>query len=151
MPISKIHTGIFLILCVMTLLCTVFLGKVQSNTIVFNSSEDLNNTNFYTIFQLRNGDKLAVGNAPYDANMLSVRFDSKGNVLWKRYFGVHESNSILTNANITENADGSITIKGSFSNTPGDIDNAVCVELTLSSDGKLLRTHIISDNSPYLK
>ncbi len=132
----------------MTLLGTVFSGKVQSNTLGYNYSEDLNTTNFYAVFSLNNGDKLAIGNAPYDANMVSVRFDSKGNVLWKRYFGVYESNSVLTNAKVTENIDESITIMGFFSNNPADIDNTVCVELTLSSDGKLLRTDIISDNSP---
>ena len=143
---SKYHIGVFLLVCIITVLCTAFLDKVQSNTLGFNSSGNINNTSFYNVVQLSNGDKLAIGNASNDANMISIRFDSEGKVLWRRYFGVHESNSILTNANVIENTDGSIKIKGTFNNTPGDIDNDVCVELTLSSDGKLLRTDMVSAN-----
>ena len=52
----------------------------------------------------------------------------------------------MTDVKVTENSDGSINIKGTFSNTPENIDNTVCVELTLSSDGKLLRTDMVSAN-----
>lgn len=143
---SKFRTGIFMMLCVIAVLCITFLGKVNSNTLGFNSSDSSNDMSFSNVFQLSNGDKLAIGNASYDANMISIRFDSKGNVLWERAFGVYESNSSMTDVKVTENSDGSINIKGTFSNTPENIDNTVCVELTLSSDGKLLRTDMVSVN-----
>lgn len=146
MSISRTNTGIFVMLCVITVLCLFFLGKVQSNTLGFNSSGNISNMSFYNVVQLSNGDKLAIGNLPNDANMISIRFDSEGKVLWERVFGVYESNSVLTHADAKENTDGSITIKGTFNKTPGNVDNDVCVELTISSDGKLLQTDMISKN-----
>jgi hypothetical protein len=143
---SKYRTGISIMLCVIAVFCITFLGKVKSNTLGSNSSGILNDMSFSNVFELSNGDKLAIGNAPYDANMISIRFDSKGNVLWERAFGVYESNSSMTNVKVTENTDGSINIKGTFSNIPENIDNTVCVELTLSADGKLLRTDMVSAN-----
>lgn len=146
MPYSKVYTNIFLVLCVVSVSCVIFFGKAQSNSFRLNTSGDLESTNFYNVLNLSNGDKLAVGKARSEANMISVRFDINGNVLWKKVFGVYESKSILTYAKATENSDGSLTINGICSNSTNNIDHNICVELTLRSDGKLLRTDIISLN-----
>lgn len=146
MAYSKTYTNIFLVLCVVSVSCMIFFGKVQSNSFKLNASEHLDKTSFYNVFKLRNGDKIVVGNASSEANMISIRFDSSGNILWKKVFGVYESKSMLTSANAIENDDGSINIKGIFSNNSNNIDHTVCIELTLRSDGKLLHTDIINSN-----
>lgn len=140
---SKFNTNLLLMLCIITVSCVLFLGKVRSNSFENKSWEG--NTSFYNVFELSNGNKLAVGNAPADANMITIRFDSNGNVLWKKVFGVYENNSVLISAKATENADGNITIEGIFSNSPNNIEDSVCVELTLRSDGKLIQTNLTSD------
>lgn len=139
---SKFNTNLFLLLCIIAVSCVLFLGKVRSNSFEYKSWEG--NASYYNIFELSNGSKLAVGNAPADANMITIKFDSTGNVLWKKVFGVYENNSALISATAIEKADGGITIEGIFSNSPNNIDDSVCVELTLRSDGKLIHTSLIN-------
>jgi len=142
---KKFYTSFLLILCVIAVIfCIPFWGKVVGSSFEFNTLEDINNTDFYNVYDLNNGDKLTVGNAKSSANMICIRFDNTGNVIWKKVFGIYESNSNLTFVKAFEKTDGSITIKGLFSNTQST-NNTACIELTLRSDGKLLETKKISD------
>lgn len=136
---SKFYTNSFLVLCIIIVSCALFFGKVRSNSFEYKSWQ--NDTSFCDLFDLSDGNSLAVGNAPNDANMVAMKFDSNGKVLWKKVFGVYENNSIFISAKAIEKSDGNIIIEGVFSN-PNNIDDTVCVELTLRSDGKLINTNL---------
>ena len=135
---SKFYTNSFLVLCIITISCAFFLRKVRSSSYEYKSWES--DISFYNVFELSNGNKLAIGNAPANANMIALRFDSNGSILWKKAFGVYENNSVLISTKAIEKADGSIIIEGIFSNNPNNIEDNACVELTLSSEGKLIHT-----------